>query len=383
MRKREGEPEFTKLRKKYDENLFKILREKLGESYHMQAEANKFLKNNFLTGVNSGDMSMFFRSKNSPPPVILLAIGHLPGISINKLMDEAMRRTKEDLRLTENITGQEETESKLALEDVMTITTAASDKLITDPSDSGFQGYLGSYYVYFTPTFSDGKGVLQGELTLTPAGGAVRAHFELITTQPDGNGDFARKKYDGTFIYSAAVSCCYCILSSKEIGEMCFLMFNHFKINHQQLECAVAVAMTASAGGSERSPTVHRMLLSSEKIREVDLKELIPLLRLNSSELMISEEAWEDLANRNETYAEVMKHILSSCKQKATPYYQLRETMVRELAHNTGKMSEEETAPLVAALRASAMDPRYNKVSQKADAIMHDFLIGRGYYKRQ
>lgn len=383
MGKREGEPKFTKLRKKYDENLFKILKEKLGESYHMQAEANKFLKNNFQVGVNSGDMSMYFRNTNSPPPVILLAISHLPGISISELMEEAMRRTKADLGSTEKTVVQEETENKPAHEDVMTITTAASDKLITDPSDSGFQGYLGSYYAYFTPTFSDGKGVLQGELTLTPAGGSVRAHFELITTQPDGDGDFARKKYDGTFIYSNAVSCCYCILSSKEISEMCFLMFKHFKINHQQLECAVAVAMTASAGGSERSPTIHRMLLSREAIREEDLKELIPLLRLNSSELVISEEAWEDLAGRSETYAEVMAHILSSCKQKAKPYYQLRETMVRELAHNTGKMSEEETVPLVAALRARAVDPRYNKVSQKADAIMRDFLIGKGYYKHQ
>ena len=385
MKKRQDVSDFTKLRREFDENLFNILKGKVNKQFPAQAKVIKIIKKTYGVDVNPGDISKYYNNKNSPPPVVLMAMAQAADISIAELMENAFNEMQKKRRLNDEKATDSVQESASELDDgsLLKITTAASKALITNPSDMAFQGYLGSYYAYFTPTFSSGKGLLKGQLTLNPVGQAVRAHFELETTHRNEDGNIAKKVYDGSFVYSSAVTCCYCILSSKDVGEMCFLMFNHFQINHQNLDCCLAVSMTASAGGAERSPTIHRMLLSRDEIRDADLDELAPLLKLNNSELVIPQYALEELAKSNSEYAAVMKHILSSSKQETQPHYRLRETMIREMAQSTGKMLENDTVPLIAALRAAAVSSRYNKVSWKADKLVHDFLIGKGYYKRK
>lgn len=77
----------------------------------------------------------------------------------------------------------------------------------------------------------------------------------------------------------------YHALIQKE-NEECFLMFRHFHLNRNQLECRVAEVLTAAAGGEDKYPTAHRMLISSQEIADEDIERLLPLLHLTNSKII-------------------------------------------------------------------------------------------------
>ena len=179
------------------------------------------------------------------------------------------------------------------------------------------------------------------------------------------------------------MGCCYCLLSSPAMGELSFLMFRHFRLNMGQLDCRLALAMTASAGNEDKNPTVHRALISRSQIRDEDLEGLLPLLDLNNSQIVISAEDLRALARENQDYAPVIDHILSSPGVEPRTYYIIRENTVRTVSRDLRHVKEGETVPLISAMRARALSSRYNKISQKADKSVHDYLVRLGYYQTE
>lgn len=265
----------------------------------------------------------------------------------------------------------------------MTILTPRSDSLITNPHNRAFHAYLGTYYTYFTPTHSDSSKILKGKLTFSSEGATVHAHFELHTNQLDKDNKPIINTYDGMLVCSTAVDCCYCILSSALIGEMSFIMFRHIKLNHQKLKCRMATVLTASAGSEDRNPTIHRMFLSREDIRDEDLAILLPFLFLTSSEITISQKKWEEFARNSDVYSNVMSKFRVGDEHELKPVsvYQLRENTIRSTFRDATQSHEASATPFIAAIRSKAIAYRYNKVSKKVDKSLFDFLKERGYFK--
>ena len=79
------------------------------------------------------------------------------------------------------------------------------------------------------------------------------------------------KKYEGVLILSNPLQCCYCILKSDKLSEICFFIFRHIYLNNTQLDCRMAEVLTVSAGESHY-PTVHRMFFFQTAIERTGFK---------------------------------------------------------------------------------------------------------------
>lgn len=79
--------------------------------------------------------------------------------------------------------------------------------------------------------------------------------------------------YIGKFAISPRMGSCYCLLESREIGELCFIVFRHIYLNNENLKCRLAAVATASAGDNPR-PTTHRMLICREEVPEEKMEIL-------------------------------------------------------------------------------------------------------------
>lgn len=271
--------------------------------------------------------------------------------------------------------------------DRLVLDIAGSPSLISNPLDSRFRGYFGTYYVFFTPTHSNDSTPLKGTLTFENAETKVRALFKLDTRQNNESGEPVLKTYEGTLICSTSVSNCYCVLSSHDIGEMGFITFRHYNIHHQKRDCLLATSMTTSAGNIDRNPVIHRMLLSREDIKEQDLSGIVPFLSLNSSNIIIPEEEW----NRNEdidpVYNEVMDFLLEKKLIESALFYQFDESTIKAAfkkitKKNITQNNEIRFASFISSLRAKAITSRYNKVSRKAEENVRNYLIEHGYFKK-
>lgn len=322
--------------------------------------------------LNSGSVSSYKnKASTNIPPVVLMEACKLLGIT----MDELFAQAAQDFVRTDS-PGEAAALSNPLQQ--MRIAIPASEKLISDPENAVFRGYWGNYHIYFTPTFSSGCGVLQGRLTLQSLNGEAHAVLEITTDQ---NGNAVMKRYEGTLVQSTAMDCCYCILSSSDVGELCFLMFRHFHLNNNQLECRLAEALTASAGGEDRYPTVHRLLISREPIQMEDLRSLLPLLNLNNSQITISDKALDEISQMNQEYAAVIARILSTPGLEPMTCYQIREDTLRTTARDMRLTQAASPIPLIIAIRARAIAYRYNKISHKADQTVRDYLKQRGYFQ--
>lgn len=252
------------------------------------------------------------------------------------------------------------------------------DKFTTDPKDRDFNGYLQTYYCYFFPTLSNEDRILKGTLTLR-AGASVCEASLLLDTNRKRNGEPIYKTYSGCAIISTSVHAMYIILSSPDEGEICVLNLRHFFIRHQSLNCRMAEVLT-NAAGETHAPTVHRMLMSRERVSDEDLQVLAPHLHLNSSEILISKEALMSIeGDKSEKHKNMLEHLVYLVDEE--PVYRFREDYVRSNALQF--LNKDETLVFLSQVRERSNKMRYNKVSNKVDETVHSLLRSMGYFANE
>lgn len=362
------ETDFRDLRVHYNTKLSQVLNQLFHDKGISHQRICNIFTDKYHIELNSGAVSKWFSNgKDNIPPLVLKEACNLLGISVGELFDY----------VDHGLPISEKDESSTA---ETPIPIASTDALITSPDDAAFRGYLGTYYTYFTPTSSSDRGILNGRLTFAKSGKTVHAHFELETSQKGEDNSPVIKVYDGALICSKAVSSCYCILSSAEIGEMSFIMFRHFQLNNQDMECRVAIAMTTSAGSDDRNPVIHRMLLSREPINNEDIMDMISLLSLNSAEITISQENWTEVTSNNNEFQKAADLLRIGYELKEVSCYQIRENTIRHIFKDAPQLEDVSSIPFIVALRSKSISYRYNKVSRKVDTTVRDFLKKRGYF---
>lgn len=318
--------------------------------------------------LNSGEVSKYLHS----PETI-----NIPIIVISAFCKYFSLTLDELVKLNPNVNTSTSHNESLVL------SIPNSEALITNSKSKCFRGYWGDYFTYFMPTQSSGKGFLKGILTLKDVEGIASASFWLDTNEKNEDGSPVYKTYEGVLVHSESADCVYCILSSSEVGELCFLMFRHFHINNHKMECRMGEVLTAAAGSEDRYPTTHRILISRQAISDQDVNRLLPILHLIDSKIFISQNELEQMMCDSSPYKNVLSRVLSNPELKAVPYYEIRENTLRTTMRDMHHGKSSDALPLILDARTRAVACRYNKVSKKADKTVRELLRRWGYYKRK
>lgn len=177
---------------------------------------------------------------------------------------------------------------------------------IEDPVKREFNGYTGTFHVYFQSTSRYEDKILNGTLRFEPdkEERICKAYFDLCTGEKEIGGKEKVKQYTGQLIISKRVETAYCILACKEIGEISLICFRHRDFFVKNVLCKVGLSLTVSAG--DKTPVVHQLFISRRNWEEDKEKMIIQLLRMSQSAILIPEDKRENLPRE---YADLFEAI--------------------------------------------------------------------------
>lgn len=318
--------------------------------------------------VNQGTISKYIHGQSKVQLSVIIKLCDIFQISISDLADKNFQYNNYPIITKDSCFEKNNSEN------TNLVILNFGKNFITNPYDEDFQGYLQKYYCYFFPTLSQENEILIGEIKLSAVSTYCEATLSL-NTRKEKCGKPIYKYYTGCAIISKAVETCYIILSSPEEGEICFINLRHFFIRHQDLDCRMAEVITNGAG-ERHFPTVHRMLLSRESIKEEHLQYLMSHLYLNSSDIHIKKEKLEKLEAESKVYKDLIDHLCHRIKPVET--YDFKEDYV--ISNAKQFLSKDETRLFLSLIRNNSYKVRYNKVSNKLDEIVRELLLTLGYY---
>lgn len=248
------------------------------------------------------------------------------------------------------------------------------EQLLANPSNTEFENYQGEYYCYFYSTDSAEPKLIKGRLFLNIDTEYSMCRAELKVLRDDE----PIKVYCGQFVLNLHYRKAYMVLIGKDKQELCFLIFNHFNstINLNQLNMALALT---SSSGSQKRPTMHRVLISRKQLNEKSEKLIIPELKLNTDKIIISESNLEKLQKEiskkfelekenNNHYVGVLnciKYIKENCTKEA--YYTIDESIIYD--SSTITEDEIERSYIISILREKSNTEFYNKISDTIEEI--------------
>ena len=310
--------------------------------------------------INQGNISKYLNGKQDIPLSFIIKICELYNISIIELASSPADFQQQHIYASNN--------------NILAYPVILGKQFTTNPNDGEFNGYLQKYYCYFFPTLSNEDKLLTGELELNNKQNYCQALFTLKTNSKSQNQPIT-KHYCGYAMLSKMVGACYIILGSDDEGELNFISFRHFTLRHQLLDCRMAIVLTTSAG-ERHFPTAHRMLLSRTPIEDIDLQTLQPHLHLNDNRIQIDARDLEELRQISKEYTDIINHILA--RNQAHQFYEFREDFIISNAQQF--LSKSDLHIFLSDLRSKANNARYNKVSNKLDENVRNYLLSRGYY---
>lgn len=255
-----------------------------------------------------------------------------------------------------------------------------SDQIIEDAHSSLFRGYKGKYNVYFYTTKNENL-VHSGTFNILEDSVTNRCmvDFRFKTGEKKEDGSDIEKHYVGPIYLSQSMRAMYCELCSEEIGEKSYLLFRYDFLTYQNLECRLVTAITVSSG-VKRLPTMHKLLLTRDFLSDDDLEYLSGQLKLNNSEILLSETAYHEflrdpkLPDRFfEYFGEKESHaerFLSSVAK--VPYISFNESLISD-----SFLPPFDKVKIICLLRKYSSAPRYNKISSKAEEIIYNYLMFR------
>lgn len=251
------------------------------------------------------------------------------------------------------------------------------DFLITNARNKAFRGYKGKYFLYFYTTKNEDY-IHEGTFWLEEDSSTHQcvADIRFKTGEKNEDGKDIEKHYSGPAYYSIPMQTIYVEVTSEDIGEKCYLLFHYDFLAYQNLECRLATVITVSCG-TRRLPTMHRMLLTRKELTEDDLYFLCGQLKLNSSEILISENAYREFIRDEklppkfyeyfgdkETYSE---HFISSVAKIS--YFSFNESLISD-----SFLPPMDKMKIICLLRKYSAAARYNKISDKSEEIIYKFL---------
>lgn len=252
-----------------------------------------------------------------------------------------------------------------------------SEQIITDARDPAFRGYKGKYSIYFYTTKNENS-IHQGtfELQEDSVTHQCMVDFRFKTGEKNELGIDIEKHYSGPAYYSVSMQTIYCEVCSEEIGEKGYLLFHYNFLAYENLECRLISAITVSSG-VKHLPTMHKLLMTRTELSADDLEYLCGHLKLNNSEILISENAYREFL-RDPKLPEKFFEYFGGREQQAEgflasaariPYITFNESLISD-----SFIPAFDKIKIICLLRKYSASPRYNKISSKAEEIVYNYL---------
>ena len=322
--------------------------------------------------INQGTINKYLHkaSTNIIPVAILIKFSEIFNVSLENLIRDDLNNTKAETISTVN---QKKGTNRL-------LENQYNSEFVTDIKDRAFKGYKGEYYCYFYPTISSEDNLLSAKLTITDEDPQFPIKISLeVPKEVDGKTKAFFKIYQGTIILSKSLHNCYCILKSDKLSEFNFLVFRHIYLNDAKLDCRMAEVLTVSAGESHY-PTVHRLFFSRDKIAPEHLEMIMPLLRLNSSDIIINRERMDVLKQKGNIPKDIIEQLEKECRPQE--FYIFKENYFRSVLElRLPKIERKKIKEYIAKVREQSFSYKFNKVSKKLDDNIRQLLMTLGYYK--
>ena len=233
---------------------------------------------------------------------------------------------------------------------------------ITDPSDVAFDGYLGTYETVFSSTSPFEHKILLGRMSFTASKNKdiCQAAFELDTGHVDSQGKAVIKRYHGQLLISEKLNIAYCILINDSIGEISMVEFRHRSFLVNQAECRLGLVLTA-ASGEKKLPVTHRIFLSRAPLEETTLQKILPYLKQESEEILISRTDFEDVLKESDVIDYDFNRLLNENPQEK--YLAVNEWTLRRINR---KLNRFQVAEILRLLKKHSTG-RYNLVLREED----------------
>ncbi len=244
-----------------------------------------------------------------------------------------------------------------------------SETLIENPRHSAFQGYIEKEFdLFFFPTISSESGILKGTLSLAKVNDEYCGASVILDVPKKGT----QKTYTGRMLISLQQQACYINLVSKRLGEMCSLYFYHRFFSESSLKVRLAVAVTVCAG-DDRRPTMHRVVICEKGVIHTDeqMSFIESQLLLNDSKIRISENELGAIGKEGQ-FTKIVEDIKRLARpNEGTTYYQFEESDILKIPDH----SFQEIAEIISRMRKTENSKRYNKIGDKADAMLYKYLF--------
>lgn len=244
-----------------------------------------------------------------------------------------------------------------------------SKKLISKADDEAFFSYFGEYYIYYNTTAEQEDKVQCGKMVISKEKEGYCKVELLIYTGAYQNKKELVKKYEGRMILTTLLSGAYIVLRNDSIGELCFMTMRHRTFTVKQVACRMALCLTIGAG-ENKLPTVHRMLLSRNKLLDEQIQMMRPYFNLYGNVIRIEKSKVRELDNALEAgeEKEALKALLRVLPEKQ--YYEVSIELLRRHLH----LDREKFAVFIASLLRLADTEPYSKIYETDDNLTYALI---------
>jgi len=260
-----------------------------------------------------------------------------------------------------------------------TIDPPGSINLIRNPTHAEFHCYLDQTFdIFFHSTVTDQDELITGTMSISAKDDYCEVKITICNNSYNKNA--FHKEYIGKMAISLELQACYCYVESiktpksKDRGELNSIVFHHKKLDNQTFHVSLAVVTTVSAG-VYNLPTCHRMIIcQQQKIKPQKQKRFIlSLLRMNESQIIISENEFNNLADQQEI-SDVID-IIKSRNYSLELFYKLPESDIINIAGTKSGINYKKCVDALSLLRIKSIAHYYNKIEESDNKILFKYLF--------
>lgn len=322
-------------------NLLYIMRKK-----HLSQSALSKLSIDSGYSISQGTISEILHRKANPGLSQIVALAAILNVSVNDLLSPLPDDDERDKPVSS------------------TETFPLGDGFIKDPSSTYMTPYLGDFNVVFFKTSGNAENeeiLVYGLLKLGNCEGKTKT-AELRIFLNDQKTKY--KTYTGYFYISPNISTAYIFFLSDRYHEISLITFHYIYSHNEKINIIVAAALT-TASGSNRYPTMHRMIFSRMPFSPEILAPLKGQLRMNDMNIYLTREQIIYLCNETD--------ISSTLKRSLHRVLCLEKYKCVCIPENALKVENEiENERNISIIRSQSKAQKYNKIgSQTNDTVFH------------
>lgn len=363
------------LNAKYEQAIREKLDALLRSHNYSQIQFCQMLKERGLA-LEQGNLSSMLKGRKHIPLSLIVHTCAIFQITLTELVDENFGGA--------HCSGGSAPVAQVYSDDLLQLVPYLGSKIVVDPTDSHFSGYLQTYHVYLYPSKGLDTRIRTGTLKLQAKNAVCEAVLE-INTNKIRDGKPYIKSYRGRCVISTAMRSVFVLLTDQERGELSILNFRYHSLTTYPLDCRIACTLLNSTG-VEHPPVVQRMFLSRTEIANEHIPLLLPHLHLNNGIIRVQKDQLDAMREEHGIYQVVIDELIRT--YHPAPVYHFDEDDVLSAAR---RCLSEDGIPLrnpedprvnlfLTRLRALSDSDRFNKASRQADHLSRRMLRSLGYF---